>query len=97
MVKGVVKGPWLLACSKATQKYNEKIGEKIVEALPGISVLGDDGSYVAASGGSGGSSSSASTTVDLSKATGTLAIKNGGTGATTAEQALTNLGAQKAE
>ena len=48
MVKGVVKGNWLLACSQAKQKYNEKIGEKIVEALPGISVLGDDGSYVAA-------------------------------------------------
>lgn len=48
LVKGVVKGEWLLACSEAKQKYNDKIGEKIVEALPGISVLSDNGSYVAA-------------------------------------------------
>lgn len=95
MVAGTVKGEWLLACSQATQKYNEQIGEKIVEALPGINVLSDNGSFVSAKGGSGSSSSSASTTVDLSKATGTLAVKNGGTGATSAEAALEALGGQK--
>lgn len=48
MVGGVIKGEWFLACHKAKQKYNEKIGEKIVEALPGIKVLSDSGSFVEA-------------------------------------------------
>ena len=73
------------------EAYSEAIGTAIETALPEIHIYPRP-PKAAGAGGGGGSSSS---TVDLSKATGTLAIKNGGTGATSAEEALTALGGAK--
>ena len=73
------------------EEYSEAIGTAIETALPEIHIYPRP-PKAAGAGGGGGSSSS---TVDLSKATGTLAIKNGGTGATSAEEALTALGGAK--
>lgn len=72
------------------EAYSEAIGTAIETALPEIHIYPRPPK--AAGAGGGGSSSS---TVDLSKATGTLAIKNGGTGATSADSALEALGGQK--
>lgn len=96
LVAGTVKGEWLLACQPDNeQEYSTKQAEEIVKLLPRIRFLGGDGSYVYNMGGDSAGSSSSSSTVDLSKATGTLPIKNGGTGATDKESALDALGGQK--
>lgn len=79
-IHGHLKGPML---NFEGEEYNEKMGQAIEQALPGIFVYPRTNAAAAAAGAAG-----QSTTVDLSKATGTLAIANGGTGATSAGDAL---------
>lgn len=87
-IHGHLKGPML---QFEGEEYQEAIGKAIEKALPGIYVYPRMHGPLE-SGGSGGSSSSS---VDLSKATGTLTVEHGGTGATSAEAALTALGGAK--
>lgn len=92
MVAGTVKGEWLMGCQDGNeQDYDIKQAEAIVKLLPRIRFLGDDGSYVYNMGGGGAAGAAAASTVDLSKATGTLSIDKGGTGATSASEALSAL------
>ena len=91
---GKVQGNWL--DWGEDKEWNVKYGEAIVKILPLLRFVDDEGNMIYSKGGAGGSSSSTTVNFDLSKATGTLAIEHGGTGATTAEQARTNLCAQKA-
>ena len=70
-----------------TVKTPGEIGEPII-----ISTWG----AMAVSGSGGGSDTSNLMNKDFSNATGALGVANGGTGATTAEQARTNLGAAAA-
>ena len=67
-------------------EYEESFMASIEAKLPKITCVGNMTPYTPASG-----AGAASTTVDLSKATGTLGIDKGGTGATSASEALSAL------
>lgn len=72
------------------EEYSDEIGTAIETALPEIHIYPRPPKAAAGAG-----AAAAPTTVDLSKATGTLAVEHGGTGATSAEAALEALNGQE--
>lgn len=74
-------------------EYEESFDAIIESKLPHILCMG--AKNPTSMGGGAAGAGAPSSTVDLSKATGTLAVKNGGTGATSADAALEALGGQK--
>lgn len=80
-IHGHLKGPML---NFEDEEYDAAMGKAIEQALPGIFV------YPRTNGAAAAAAGASSTTVnfDLSKATGTLGIDKGGTGATSAGDAL---------